>query len=404
MIYRYLIPKILCSCSNNTLCHKYGLKLQVRRKSLINLGNNKNTVPLWQAVGLGKVQKCQQYKIPVIEGYRGFNKMFSTQHVDPYKLLENDLKNISFDIREELRMHTNNNQLLSIATYYFDGQGKALRPMVTALMARAINCHMNKPDLLPNQRKLAMVAEMIHSASLVHDDIVDNADIRRGKASINVLWNHKQVTMAGNFILTVAFIMVARLKDDDVTILLSQMVSDLIRGEIMQLGSKETENERFEHYLNKTYCKTASLIANSLKAVALLGGANEKLSDVAFQYGRNIGIAFQLMDDLLDFVSTSAVMGKPAATDLKLGLATAPVLFACDKFPELNAMIMRRFQEAGDVEKAFEMVYKSNGLEQTQFLAKTHCMEAVRLANSIQESAYQKGLIVVTDLVFNRVK
>lgn len=99
----------------------------------------------------------------------------------------------------------------------------------------------------------------------------------------------------------------------------------------MQLGAKETENERFAHYLMKTYRKTASLMANSIKSVALLGGADSELSEIAFQYGRNLGLAFQLVDDLLDFVSSSATLGKPAAADLKLGLATAPVLFACEK-------------------------------------------------------------------------
>ncbi|CAG2069094.1 unnamed protein product, partial [Timema podura] len=109
------------------------------------------------------------------------------------------------------------------------------------------------------------------------------------------------------------------------------VVTDLVQGEFMQLGSKETENERFAHYLTKTYRKTASLLANSVKATAMLAGADDALSEVVFQYGRNVGLAFQLVDDLLDFVSSSAAMGKPTAADLKLGLATAPVLFACEK-------------------------------------------------------------------------
>lgn len=138
--------------------------------------------------------------------------------------------------------------------------------------------------------------------------------------------------------------------------------------------------------------------------MALLSGADESVSDIAFQYGRNIGLAFQLVDDLLDFVASSEAMGKPTAADLKLGLATAPVLFACEKYPELNPMIMRRFQEPGDVEKAFELVHKSQGLEQTQFLARKHCIEACRLAQELTESPYQKGLIVVSDLVTNRMK
>ncbi|XP_065206274.1 all trans-polyprenyl-diphosphate synthase PDSS1 [Planococcus citri] len=326
------------------------------------------------------------------------------QTVDPYTLLEDDLKYIFRDIRQELRYNTNQDELHTIATYYFDGQGKAVRPMVAILMARAINYHLNKDSLSEAQRQVAMVSEMIHSASLIHDDVIDQSELRRGKPSVNVLFNHKKVAMAGDFVLAVASMMIARLKDNDVTLTLSQVITDLVQGEFMQLGAKETENERFAHYLTKTYRKTASLIANGLKAEAMLAGADPKLSEVAFEYGRNVGIAFQLVDDLLDFVSSTDAMGKPTAADLKLGLATAPVLFACEKFPELNPMIMRRFQEPGDVEKAFELVHKSQGLEQTRFLAKKHCMEAVRLAGLISESQYQKGLLVMTDLVLNRLK
>ncbi|CAH1991819.1 unnamed protein product [Acanthoscelides obtectus] len=210
--------------------------------------------------------------------------------------------------------------------------------------------------------------------------------------------------MAGDFILAVASMMISRIRNNDVTLVLSQVVTDLVQGEFMQLGAKETENERFAHYLTKTYRKTASLKANSLKAVSVLAGADEKITDIAYQYGRNLGLAFQLVDDLLDFVSSSDTMGKPTAADLKLGLATAPVLFACEKYPELNPMIMRRFQEPGDVERAFQLVHKSNGLQQTQFLAKQHCQEAVRLANMLEESPFQKGLIVTADLVLNRMK
>ncbi|XP_028140304.1 all trans-polyprenyl-diphosphate synthase PDSS1 [Diabrotica virgifera virgifera] len=326
--------------------------------------------------------------------------------IDPYALLEDDLKDVYVYIRNALRRNTFQNNLYEIATYYFDGHGKAVRPMVTILMAKAINSHMYKENsgLLSSQREVAMISEMIHTASLVHDDVIDQSDFRRGKPSVNVKWNHKQVTMAGDFILAVASMLIARLRNNDVTSVLSQVVTDLVQGEFMQLGSKETENERFAHYLQKTYRKTASLIANSLKAVAILAEADENLTDISYQYGRNLGIAFQLVDDLLDFVSSSEAMGKPTAADLKLGLATAPVLFACEKYPELNPMIMRRFQEPGDVEKAFELVHKSRGLEQTQFLARQHCQEAVRLANLIEQSSYQKGLIVTADYVLNRMK
>ncbi|KAK7872189.1 hypothetical protein R5R35_001750 [Gryllus longicercus] len=326
--------------------------------------------------------------------------------MDPYLLLANDLKDIYTDIRRELELNTSQPELSRIATYYFDGQGKALRPMVTVLMSRAVNCHQlpGKSLLLPSQREVAMISEMIHTASLLHDDVIDQADFRRGKPSVNALWSQKKVAMAGDFILAVASMMIARLHNDSVTKILSQVLQDLVQGEFMQLGSKETENERFAHYLTKTYRKTASLIANSVKATAVLAGADEPLSELCFQYGRNVGLAFQLVDDLLDFVSSTAAMGKPAAADLRLGLATAPVLFACEKYPELNPMIMRRFQEPGDVEHAFELVHRSRGLEQTQFLARQHVAEASRLASSLAESPYQKALQVVGDFVINRMK
>ncbi|XP_073818288.1 decaprenyl diphosphate synthase subunit 1 qless [Musca autumnalis] len=326
--------------------------------------------------------------------------------IDPYIIMDDELKYFYEDIRDLLSQGTTQMELDTIANYYIDGQGKALRPMITLLMSKAINYHLNKEsrELLDKQRQIAMFSEMVHSASLVHDDVIDQSDFRRGKPSVNVLWNHKKVTMAGDYILAVASIMVARLKSDDVTIVMSQILTDLVQGEFMQLGSRETENERFAHYLTKTYRKTASLIANTLKATAVIADADDNLKELAFQYGRNIGLAFQLVDDMLDFVSSTETMGKPAAADLKLGLATAPVLFACEKYPELNPMIMRRFSEPGDVERAFELVHKSHGLEQTRFLAKKHCIEAIRLAQELTESPYQKGLQVVADLVINRMK
>lgn len=326
--------------------------------------------------------------------------------IDPFVLLEDQLKNFYVDVRQILRHSTSQIELETIATYYFDGQGKALRPMVSLLMAKTINYHLKNEskEILAMQRQIALFSEMVHSASLVHDDVIDQSDFRRGKPSVNALWNHKKVTMTGDYILSVASIMIARLGNNEVTIILSQILADLVQGEFMQLGSKETENERFAHYLTKTYRKTASLIANTLKSTAVIAGADEHIAEIAFQYGRNIGLAFQLVDDMLDFVSSTETMGKPTAADLKLGLATAPVLFACEKFPELNPMIMRRFNEPGDVDEAFKLVHKSHGLEKTRFLAKKHCNEAIRLAEEFAESPFQKGLKTVADLVINRIK
>ena len=279
--------------------------------------------------------------------------------VNPFKLVEQDLKTLYADIKREL--WTQKPELKEIASYYFDAQGKAFRPMIVVLIARALNHHAGGcSDLLEPQRVVAMVTEMIHTASLVHDDVIDMADTRRGKPSVNVIWGPKKAILAGDYILSRSSQMLARLRNEEVIHIISQVLLDLVQGEFMQMGSKESENERFSHYIHKSFKKTASLIAYTCKAVALLSGNGKQLEEAAFQYGRNLGIAFQLVDDLLDFVSRQAELGKPAAADLKLGLATAPVLFACDKFPELNLLILRRFSEPGDVEKAYEAVMKVN--------------------------------------------
>uniref|UniRef100_A0A182YAP7 All trans-polyprenyl-diphosphate synthase PDSS1 n=1 Tax=Anopheles stephensi TaxID=30069 RepID=A0A182YAP7_ANOST len=327
-------------------------------------------------------------------------------NIDPYKLLEDELKYIYVDIRQEISRATTHQELHKMASYYLDGQGKAFRPMVTILMAKALNCHTLNANqsTATAQRQIAMVAEMIHTASLVHDDVIDQSFARRGKPSVNVLWNHKQLAQAGDYILAVASMLLARLKHDEVTLIISQVLTDLVQGEFMQLVATESENDRFAHYYTKTYRKTASLIANSLKAVGVVSGADTRMVQLSYQYGRNIGLAFQLLDDLLDFVSSSEEIGKPVAVDLKLGLATAPVLFASEEFPELNPMIRRHFRGPGDVERAYELVHQSQGLEETRFLVRRHCYEAQRLASRLDDSPYQKGLIVVSDLLLNRMK
>ncbi|CAG7731442.1 unnamed protein product [Allacma fusca] len=324
--------------------------------------------------------------------------------VEPHKLVESDIQDLAKDIRKELGgRHV---ELCDVAAYYFDGQGKAIRPLISILMARAINAHLNGGDsfIKTSQRQLALVSEMIHTATLVHDDVIDTSDTRRGKPSVNALFGQKKAIIGGDYILAKAGAMVARLNNDEVTQILAQVLEDLVQGEFMQMGANDGTSERFTHYIGKTFNKTASLMAYSCKGVAILGGSDESLAEMAFQYGKHVGIAFQLIDDLLDFVSSTQTMGKPAAADLQLGLATAPVLYAAQKHPQLNELIERRFSKPGDVQKALDCVHNSDGLEQTKFLAQKYCLEAVHYANTLIDSSYQKALINITEKVLNRSK
>jgi len=329
------------------------------------------------------------------------------QHTDAFDLMKPSLTGLMEDIHSQLeRDLVLDTEIGELSRYYFDGGGKLLRPCIAMCVGHMANSHHQGDigDKVTKQRDVAMVAEMIHTASLVHDDILDHAETRRGKRSINTAWDTRRSTMAGDFILGSSSRILAQVGEPDVVVILSQVLADLVQGEFMQLQNKDDESERFEHYLSKSFNKTASLMAYSCRANAVLAGVDNHLVEGAFQYGRNVGVAFQLVDDLLDFTVSADQLGKPAAADLKLGLATAPVLFAAEKFPELNVMIGRRFSEEGDVERAFQLVGDSGGLQETKNLAMRRCESAVASLEDFVSSPYKLALVDLCDKVINRIK
>jgi len=170
----------------------------------------------------------------------------------------------------------------------------------------------------------------------------------------------------------------------------------------MQLFTKDDLNERFNHYLLKTYRKTASLIAYSCQSISLLGGCDDRIQEAMYNYGKNIGIAFQLVDDALDFISTSEILGKPAGADLSLGLATAPILFAAEKYPDLHGLIGRRFKLKGDVEQAFDLVHKSDGVAETYSLARKYVNQATKDIRFLKDSVHKEALFEIGEMVVSR--
>ncbi|KAK8849749.1 hypothetical protein IAR55_005084 [Kwoniella newhampshirensis] len=274
-----------------------------------------------------------------------------------------------------------------------------------------------EPPILPTQRRLASVTEMIHVASLLHDDVIDASDLRRGAPSAPSAFGNKLSILSGDFLLGRASVALARLGSSEVVELLATVIANLIEGEVMQLRAT-SEPERaptqkgFEDYMRKTYLKTASLMAKSARAAAILGGCGggvdkegEWVKDVAYGYGRNLGIAFQLIDDALDFLPPDPTLGKPSlGADLRLGLATAPALFAWEKHPDLGPLILRKFSEPGDVEIAREIVGKSDGLERTVDLARKFAGEARGLVEKLPQSGARDALVQLTVKVVERVK
>ncbi|CAI4224300.1 unnamed protein product [Auanema sp. JU1783] len=285
------------------------------------------------------------------------------------------------NLAESDSQFTANLQLM--AKYYFEQGGKMFRPTVALVMAKACNSSLEcgSDDVSLNQYKIGMISEMIHTASLVHDDVIDGADTRRGSASVNAVWGNKMAVLVGDYILARATQVLCSIGRPNVISVMASIIEDLVLGEFMQMTAKaDSSEDLLSNYMEKTFKKTASLFANTCKSAAILAEGNNELQLRAYEYGRHLGLAFQLIDDLLDFVSSAENMGKPVATDLKLGLSTAPVIYASYQYPELYTLMTRKFSMPGDPDLARKIVLSSNGLERTRALAEHHVQEAVRLA------------------------
>ncbi|EIW71390.1 hypothetical protein TREMEDRAFT_15595, partial [Tremella mesenterica DSM 1558] len=271
----------------------------------------------------------------------------------------------------------------------------------------------NDTTILPTQRRLASITEMIHVASLLHDDVVDTSPLRRGQPSAPSAFGNKLSILAGDFLLGRASVALARLGSSEVVELLSTVIANLVEGEVLQMKATSSpesipSKKGFEEYMRKTYLKTASLMAKSARAAVVLGGCGEEgsdwVKDVAYAYGRNLGIAFQLIDDTLDFIP-SPTLGKPSlGADLRLGLATAPALYAWENSPSLGPLIARRFSQEGDVDMARELVNRSDALERTRELARNFANEAKRGMEKLPESEAREALMELCEKVVERVK
>lgn len=301
--------------------------------------------------------------------------------------------------------------------------------------------------ILPKQRRLAEIVEMIHTASLLHDDVIDASDARRGRPSGNIAFTNKMAVLAGDFLLGRASVAIARLRNPEVIELLSTTIANLVEGEFMQLKNTVLNSDEstivndgeekavpeptgkvpvqqheysvsapnevdhttnvdaaFEYYLHKTYLKTASLMSKLSRAAAVLSGAQDNIIENCYEYGRNLGLCFQVVDDMLDYTSSDASIGKPSQADLKLGLATAPILFAWREEPHLGELIARKFSEPGDVEIARRAVSRWNGLEKTREMAQSYCAKALENLRVLPESDARSALEFLTNSILTRTK
>ncbi|WOL03400.1 solanesyl-diphosphate synthase 1, mitochondrial-like isoform X1 [Canna indica] len=348
-------------------------------------------------------------------------KSADEEPVDPFALVSDELSIIANRLRSMVVSEVP--KLASAAEYFFKvgAEGKGFRPTVLLLMASALN--MPRPesvaaeiassfqkDMRTRQQCIAEITEMIHVASLLHDDVLDDADTRRGVGSLNFVMGNKLAVLAGDFLLSRACVALASLKNTEVVSLLATVVEHLVTGETMQMTAKAEQRQSMEYYLLKTYYKTASLISNSCKAIALLAGQTTEVAMLAYDYGRNLGLAFQLIDDVLDFTGTTASLGKGSLSDIRHGIITAPILFAMEEFPELHSIIDKGFDNSENVDAALEYLARSRGIERTRELAVEHANRAAEAIDALPESddedvlTSRRALVDLTHMVITRSK
>ncbi|XP_073048234.1 solanesyl diphosphate synthase 3, chloroplastic/mitochondrial-like isoform X1 [Primulina eburnea] len=343
------------------------------------------------------------------------------EQLDPFSLVADELSILANSLRSMVIAKVP--KLASAAEYFFKMgvEGKRFRPTVLLLMATALNVPMPRPvpdaagdtlsmELRSRQRCIAEITEMIHVASLLHDDVLDDADTRRGIGSLNFVMGNKLAVLAGDFLLSRACVALASLKNTEVVSLLATVVEHLVTGETMQMTTSSDQRCSMEYYMQKTYYKTASLISNSCKAIALLAGQTAEVSMLAYDYGKNLGLAFQLIDDVLDFTGTSSSLGKGSLSDIRHGIITAPILFAMEEFPQLRAIVDQGFDNSANVDRALEYLGKSHGIERTRELAAKHANLASAAIDSLPQNddkdvqKSRRALVELTHRVITRTK
>ncbi len=290
--------------------------------------------------------------------------------------------------------------LYAAAEHLFEAGGKRVRPAIVFLISRAISL---TPEIPDTHRRLAEITEMIHTASLFHDDVVDEADLRRGIPSAHSLFGNRIAIQVGDFLFAQASWYLANLDNLEVVKLLSEVIKDFAEGEIQQEMNCFDSQFTLDSYLDKSYYKTASLLANSAKAVGVLSGCATSLQQRLYEYGRSVGLAFQIVDDILDFTSSAEDLGKPAYADLANGTLTAPTLYAMEEKPYLRELIERELKETGDLEEAIALVKNSQGIPRSRLLAEKFAKQALEQILDLPNSAAKTALIELTDYTLKRL-
>lgn len=289
-----------------------------------------------------------------------------------------------------------------IARYLHEGGGKRVRPALLLLASRLIS-----DEASPSSIRMAAVMEMLHTATLVHDDIIDDARVRRGRASANVQWGNNKTVLIGDWLYMTAFDMSLRERNFDLLEVLTGMTRLMVEGEIIQLALVGNSYITEAEHLDIVRRKTACMFSACAEIGGIVAGATAEERHALARYGISVGIAFQLIDDVLDFVSTEAKLGKPVANDLREGKLTLPLIYLMDngigQHREMIETVMRQCGfESVRREEVLRVIHEHGTLARARAEAQRYADAAVESLSIFPPSPYRQALLSVPRFIIER--
>ncbi|HEY5974197.1 MAG TPA: polyprenyl synthetase family protein [Geobacteraceae bacterium] len=314
-------------------------------------------------------------------------------------LIGEDLKNVELQFKKDLE--SNVPLIRKVGEYVLSSGGKRIRPALLLLAARLCGYHGDR------RVPLASVIEFIHTATLLHDDVVDNANLRRGLASANTLWGNEASVLVGDFLFSKSFSLMVADGDMDILRVLSAATTQIAEGEVLQLVCTSDLEITEERYVEVVKCKTAVLLAAACQAGAILGKVSPEQEEALAEFGMDLGIAFQLMDDTLDYIASEEQFGKSIGHDLEEGKITLPLIEALRKCTpaereQVAAIITKDELSDEDFDTVFAMVHAYGGIDYTVNRAASYIDQAKQRLSVFADSTERQSLFQLADYVVSR--
>ncbi|MBZ5610588.1 MAG: polyprenyl synthetase family protein [Acidobacteriia bacterium] len=314
-------------------------------------------------------------------------------------LVKSDLERVEREI--SLESVASVEAVTTIGRYLQAGGGKRLRPILVLLASKLVG------GVTDGSIRMAAVVEMIHTATLVHDDVIDIAETRRGRPSSNTIWGNHTCVLAGDWLYMQAFQMALRERNFHVLDLLIALTQMMVEGELLQLERIGKIAISEADYMELVDRKTASLFSACAQLGAIMGGAGEATEQRLGEFAWNLGIAFQLVDDVLDFTAHEKVLGKPVGSDLREGKVTLPLIYALERATSEERQLVADVLADGSYErvpfeKILRFIERHQGFERVRERAQSFTEKARVIINEFPESRYQRALAAITDLVTDR--